>query len=141
MSLPVSCIDLLSATVNDTLYLLGGTLGKQVLSVSLLALTQTDKPPTQWRILPDTPLEYFTPIAVHGSLLAVGGSHDEQSSSAIHVYDQEKNTWNKVGDLPTEREGCACCLLPNGEILVAGGGDQNGQCTERMDIVAVTVWD
>ena len=141
MSLPVSCSDMLSATVNDTLYLLGGTLGKQVLSVSLLALTQTDKPHEQWRTLPNTPLEYSTPIAVHGFLLAVGGSHDEQSSSAIHVYDQEKNAWTKVGDLPTEREDCACCLLPNGEILVAGGGDQNGQYAERMDIVTVTVWD
>ena len=141
MSLPVSCSGMLSATVNDTLYLLGGSLGKKVLSMSLPALTQTDKPPAQWCTLPDTPLERSTPIAVHGSLLAVGGSHHEQTSSAIHVYDQEKNTWNKVGDLPTERDGCGCCLLPNGEILVAGGGDQKDQYAERMDIVTVTVWD
>lgn len=91
-----------AAITHGTLYLLGGSLGKQVLSVSLSALTQTDKPPAQWRTLPNTPLEYSTAIAVHGSLLAVGGSHGGQRSSAIHVYDQEKNTWNKVGDLPTE---------------------------------------
>ena len=130
--LPVSCRLMSAAITHGTLYLLGGTLGKQVLSVSLSALIQTDKPPAVWRTLPDAPLEGSTAIAVHGSLLAVGGSHGRQRSSAIHVYDQEKNTWNKVGDLPTEREDCACCLLPSGEFLVTGGRDRNGWIS-RMD--------
>ena len=142
MSLPMNCSQMSSAIVHDMLYLLGGTLWKQVLSVSLPALTQTDKPPTQWRTLPDAPLEYCTAIAVHGSLLAVGGkSLGCQHSSAIHVYDQEKNVWTKFGDLPTARSSCACCLLPSGEILVAGGQDHNGQWTTRMDMAAVTVWN
>ena len=135
--LPVSCRLMSAAITHGTLYLLGGTLGKQVLSVSLSALTQTDKPPAQWRTLPDAPLEDSTAIAVHGSLLAVGGSHGGQSSSAIHVYDQEKNAWKKVGDLPTERRDCACCLLPSGEILVAGGDVGNYNWTSRMDVAAV----
>ena len=134
--LPVSCRLMSAAIIHSTLYLLGGSLGKKVLSVSLSALTETDKPPAQWHTLPDAPLGYSTAIAVHGSLLAVGGSHGRQRSSAIHVYDQEKNKWNKVGDLPTERQDCACCLLPSGEILVAGGEDRNGR-TSRMDMAAV----
>ena len=134
--LPVSCHLMSAAITHGTLYLLGGSLGKQVLSVSLSALTQTDKPPAQWRTLADAPLESSTAIAVHGSLLAVGGSHGRQRSSAIHVYDQEKNAWNKMGDFPTERQDCACCLLPSGEILVAGGADPNGR-TSRMDVAAV----
>ncbi len=134
--LPLRCHEMSAAITHGTLYLLGGTLGKQVLSVSLSAITQTDKPPAQWRTLPDAPLERSMAIAVHGSLLAVGGSHGYRASSAIHVYDQEKNTWNKVGDLPTERQDCACCLLPSGEILVAGGYDCNGW-TSRMDAAAV----
>ena len=134
--LPVSCHLMSAAITHGTLYLLGGTLGKQVLSVSLSTLTQTDKPPAQWRTLPDAPLECSTAISVHGSLLAVGGSHGGQRSSAIHVYNQEKNAWNKVGGLPTERQDCACCLLPSGEILVAGGEDRNGR-TSRMDAAAV----
>ena len=135
--LPVSCRLMSAAITHGTLYLLGGTLGKQVLSVSLSALTQSAKPPAVWRTLPDAPLEYSTAIAVHGSLLAVGGSHGGQRSSAIHVYNQEKNAWNKVGDLPTERTYCACCLLSSGEILVAGGRDRNSNWTIRMDAVAV----
>ena len=104
--------------------------------MSLSALTQTDKPHAQWWTLSDAPLENSTAIVVLGSLLAVGGSHGGQRSSAIHVYDQEKNAWNKVGNLPTERRGFACCLLPSGEILVAGGADRNGR-TSRMDAAAV----
>ena len=134
--LPVSCYRMSAAITHDTLYLLGGSLGKKVLSVSLAALTQNDKLLAQWRTLSDAPLEYSTTIAVHGSLLAVGGSHGGERSSAIHVYNQEKNAWNKVDDLPTEREDCACCLLPSGEILVAGGYDRNGS-TRRMDAAAV----
>ena len=135
--LPVRCSLMSAAITHGTLYLLGGSLGKKVLSVSLSALTQTDKPPAQWRTLPDAPLEYSTAIPVHGSLLAVGGSHGGQRSSAIHVYDQEKNAWNKVGDLPTERTYCVCCLLPSGEILVAGGEDKEGRDIRRMDAAAV----
>ena len=135
--LPVNCYLMSAAITHGTLYLLGGTLGKKVLSVSLSALTQTDKPPAQWRTLSDAPLECSTAIAVRGSLLAVGGSHGGQRSSAIHVYDQEKNAWNKVGDLPTERQDCACCLLPSGEILVAGGEDRSGNWTSRMVVAAV----
>ena len=132
--LPVSCSLMSSAIIHGTLYLLGGSLGKQVLSVSLSALTQTDKPLAQWRTLPDAPLKDSTAIDVHGSLLAVGGSHGGQRSSAIHAYyDQEKNVWNMVGDLPTERRDCACCLLPSREILVAGGDSS----MRRMDVTVV----
>ena len=134
--LPVSCRRMSAAITCNTLYLLGGSLGKKVLSLSLSALTQTDKLPAQWHILPDTPLEDSTAIAVHGFLLAVGGSHGEQRTSAIHVYDQEKNVWSKVGDLPTERKYCACCLLPSGEILVVGGEDRNNKWTNQMDVAA-----
>ena len=133
--LPVSCCLMSSAITHGTLYLLGGSLGKQVLSVSLSALTPTNKQPAQWRTLPDAPLECSTAIAIHGSLLAVGGSHGRQRSSTIHVFEQEKNAWIKVGDLPTERTYCACCLLPSGEILVAGGEGS----ASRMDVAAVVL--
>ena len=137
--LPVSCSRMSAAITHSTLYLLGGSLDKKVLSVSLSALTDTDKPPAQWRTLPDAPLGYSTAIDVYGSLLAVGGSHGRQRSSAIHVYDQEKNKWNMVGNLPTKRQDCMCCLLPSGDILVAGGQDRNGR-TSRIDVAAVRPW-
>ena len=77
-----------SAIMHDMLYLLGGKLGKQVLSVSLPALTQTGKPAAQWHTLPDAPLKYSTAITVRGFLFAVGGrDEDKQRCSAIYMYD------------------------------------------------------
>ena len=124
--------------IHDTLYLLGGKLGKSVLSVSLPALTQTGKPPEQWRTLTNAPLKYSTATAVRGNLLAVGGteSGEKQRSSAIHMYDEKKDTWNKVEDLPTQREDCTCCLLPSGKIFIAGGDDKDGR-TNRVDVATV----
>ena len=135
--LPVKCSIMSSAIMSDTLYLLGGFLGRRVLSVSLPALIQTGKPPAQWDTLTDTLLKWSTAIAVHGSLLAVGGRNSEkQRFSAIHMYDQEKNTWNKVEDLPTERQNCTCCLLPSGKIFTAGGEGKDGR-TSRVDVATV----
>ena len=131
--LPMSCSITSAAIIHNTLYLLGGTLGKQVLSMPLPALTQTEKPPAQSCTPSDTPLENSTAIAVRGYLLAVGGGR----SSAIHVYDQESDVWTKVRNLPTAREHCACCLLPSGEILVAGGQDHDGNWTTQMYAGAV----
>ena len=136
-SLPVSCRIMSAAIIHGTLYLLGGTLDKRILSVSLPALTQAGKTSIPWHTLPDAPLERSTAIVVCGSLLSVGGRHGKQRSSAIHVYDQENNMWNRVGDLPTERTYCACCLLPSGEILFAGGEVSEYSWTSRMDAVSV----
>ena len=133
--LPMRCSGMSATIIHDTLYLLGDTLVKQVLSVSLPALTQLASH-AQWYTLPDAPLEDSIAIAIGGSLLALGGNHDQQRSSAIHVYNQAKNTWSKVGDLPTERTYCTSCLLRSGEILVAGGKDRNGW-TSRIDLANV----
>ena len=139
--LPVKGSIMSSAIMHDMLYLLGGQLGNQVLSVSLPALTQTDNPAVVWHTLPDVPLGGSTAIAVHGSLLAVGGiDEDKKRYSAIYMYDQEKSLWRKVEDLPSERGGCASCLLPSGEIFVAGGQDMDGR-TNRAEVATVTVLD
>ena len=136
--LPVKGSRMSFSIIYGTLYLLGGSLHKQVLSMSLSALTQAGNVPTKWRTLPDTPLEYSTGIAVRGSLLAMGGKNqDKQRSSAINVYDKEKNIWRKVGDLPNEREDCTCCLLPGEMIFIAGGEDKNTP-TSQVNWAAIT---
>ena len=127
--------------IHDALHLVGGHLGRHVFSVSLPALVHTGKPPAQWHILPDTPLKFSTAVAVHGSLLAVGGKNKvKERSSAIHMYDEEKKTWNKVEDLPTEREDCTCCLFPSGKIFTAGGEGKDGP-TSRVYMATVLKWN
>ena len=137
-SLPQPCNQMPSATIGNMCYLLGGFItgiepSKKVLSVCLEDLisqavsqpASASAPPTPslWQSLPDTPLTYSTALAFNGALLAVGG--ELLGSSAIHVYQPNSNRWVKAGELPTSRCDSSCVVLPNGEVLVAGGGDDD----------------
>ena len=146
----MGCYDMTSVVVGDEWYFMGGFTGswnvtKQVFhgtlpditSQAVSQSTSSTITPAQWHTLPDTPLEFSAPLALHGSLLAVGGRHDRQHrSSAIHLYQPGSRQWVKVGDLPTARSNCSCTLLPSREILVVGGRDENGRIS-RVDVASV----
>ena len=91
--------------------------------------------PSPWQTLIDPPLINSTALVLDGALLTVGGS----KSSIIHCYQPSNRIqrWVKVGDLPTGRSQCACTVLPNGEIFVAGGGVKLGN--ERVDIGTIAL--
>ena len=141
--LPVKCSVMTSAIVNQELYLLGGTLTTETLVVSLPEITRssvnsaTTNTSAEWRTLPSPPLKRSAAISVHGSVVAIGGRHGNTSSTAIHVYQPATNNWKKVGDLPSPRYSCTSTLLPNGEILVAGGADSKMKRTSRVDAAAL----
>ena len=145
--IPSGCKDMSSA-INGNMWYLSSGLDSQgnnehVFSVCLdelisQALSQsagnTSPPqPSPWQTLTDTlPTQVYSTLLVHnGALLTVGGIE----SSAIHHYQPSSRSWVKVGDLPTKRWQCACTVLPNGEIFVAGGTTKNltaGTCTFEM---------
>ena len=68
------------------------------------------------------------------------GGHDKglyiSTRADIHLYQPEGKKWSKVGDLPTAREYCSCVVLPSGELLVAGGRD-NELPYSRVDVASV----
>ena len=121
--------DLTSCVIGNMVYLLGGwirdgmTSNEHVFSVSLDKLISnavspsTGATPSPWSTLENLPVELSTALALQGSLLAVGGWR----SSAILAYQPSSKSWVKVGDLPREQWMCGCAILPNGELLVAGG--------------------
>ena len=127
--LPEPCVHLTSCVIGNIVYLLGGWIrygmrpNEQVFSVSLDKLvsnalsSSTGATPSPWNTLEDLPVTLSTALALQGSLLAVGGL----DSSAIHAYQPSSKSWVKVGDLPREQRKCGCAILPNGELLVAGG--------------------
>ena len=141
--LPVECSSMTSAIVNQELFLLGGTLTTKMLVVSLPDITRTCVHSTtttrsaQWHTLPAPPLTNSAAISLHGSILAIGGYHDDDSSTAIHIYHPATNNWYKVGDLPCPRSECSCTLLHSGHILVAGGLESNGERISRVDIATL----
>ena len=130
--LPSECSGMSSAINGNMWYLSRGFSSqrhnKHVLSVCLdelisQASSQTaagatsPSAPSPWQTLTDPPLTHSTVLVLNGALLAVGG----YDSSAIHHYQPSSGSWVKVGNLPTIRSQCACAVLPNGEIFVAGG--------------------
>ena len=70
-----------------------------------------------WQTLPEAQLTDSTIFILNGALLTVGG----WGSSSIHLYQPGRRSWVKVGDLPNKQWQCACAVLPNGEMFVAGG--------------------
>jgi hypothetical protein len=68
---------------------------------------------------------------ISGSLLAVGG----QGGASIYYYHPESRSWVNAGDLPSgERLQCACTVLPNGELFMAGGANTE-DCVEILTLV------
>ena len=138
--LPVPCTYKTSAIVQDNWYVI--TASKEVQYVHLPTLCQTASKsatdtPARWQRLPDTPLGLTTAIALSGSLLTVGGRHDNTVSTAIHLDHPETNTWTKVGNLPTPRYYCSATVLASGELLVSGGRDQQHKLTTLVDIATI----
>ena len=127
--LPEPCVYLTSCVVGNMVYLLGGWISddmrpnEHVFSVSLDKLISnavspsTGATPSPWSTLEDSPVIFSTALALQGSLLAVGGTY----SSAIRAYQPSSKSWVEVGDLPRKQCMCGCAILPNGELLVAGG--------------------
>ena len=66
-----------------------------------------------------------------GKVLIVGGFREEGTSeiaiSSAELFDPEMNTFTPTGDLNEPRNGHTATLLPNGQVLIAGGWDQSGR--------------
>ena len=132
-SLPIRQYKMSSTIIGNTWYLLGGyPLTNGCICVSLddlihQAVFQLPSP-VLWHSLPDTPVHKGTALGHNGALLAVGGSH------YIHIYNSSTNSWVQAGELPCTRRGCACTVLPNGDIFTAGGDTLLSIFQSRVDI-------
>ena len=139
----LGCSHTLTATIGSTCYLIGGYVPfsqKRVLSVFLDELVSqacnwgskrvsasSPSTPSLWQTLPDTPLKFSAPLALNGTLLAVGGETQQyyEARNTIYAYHPERREWVKAGEMPTERAKCSCIVLPSGEIMVVGTSDRS----------------
>ncbi len=84
----------------------------------------------------------FAPVAVtlqSGKVLVVGGTTDNTGSTALdtgEVYDPSTNTWTSVANTMSSPRGDypAIALLPNGNVVIAGGADSSGNAVASADI-------
>ena len=148
----LECSHTLTASIGSTCYLMGGYVPssqKRVLSVFLDELVsqaqvvsvRSHPAPSPWQTLPDTPLKFSAPLALNGTLLAVGGETKQyyEARNTIYAYHPERKEWVKVGEMPIERAKCSCIVLPSGEIMVIGTSDRSpiAQQTHLATVVHV----
>ena len=151
--LPVGRSSSKSVIVGDMCYIMGGydhtdSHTKVVHKVKLRELTEkavsmatsqvTPEPISLWQTEEDTPLFRSAPLVLKQSLLAFGGRDDgSDASTSIHLYQSGTRRWGKVGDLPIARSYCTCSILPNGQVLIAGGWDNSCSLVSRVDLLTV----
>ena len=74
-----------------------------------------------------TARDYHTAtLLLNGKVLVAGGAPDAagySSFSSAEVYDPAAGTWATIGPMSSARQAHTATLLPDGRVLVAGGGD------------------
>ena len=138
--LPSAC-SRMSSAINGNMWYLFSTSQTSVFTVCLDELISQVSPTSDtlsslspWQILslPNKSSMRSTALVLNGALLAVGGSN-------IQHYQLSSRSWIKAADLPCGRSQCACVVLPNGGIFLAGGS--SGGCGDlgikRVDIATI----
>ena len=125
-----------SATVCEgRLYILGGKskngATRAVFTCTLDSLLRSCHPPSQtptntsessiWQRVADVPVVDSTFATLNGRVMAVGGKASEYSSTTdVHMYDTDSDSWPVVGCTPTRHSECLVVGL--GDCVIAVGG-------------------
>ena len=135
--------DMKTAVLGNLCYFMGGCVGardsratQSVYSMSFTALNSLlnsqPSPRQVWEEISCLQTERSTPLCIRGTLLAVGGKDGQsrKSVSTIVACDRGVN-WTRAGALQTPRWDCACSMIGEGSIFVAGGhGDKKLKSTD-----------
>lgn len=95
-----------------------------------------------WTRLADIPLSDGTSLAtVRGHVLAIGGIHKGSiGNPVIHRYNKRRNSWNFVGEMPTQRYNTLVAVLKSNEVVVVGGEtdeSDHGSGSKLTEIITV----
>ncbi len=115
--LPTPASDIASATIGDTVYMVGGYTG-----VTPLRTILAWQPGRQARVvgrLPE-PLRYAAVAAVGGALVIAGGTSGETASRDIYRFDPSTGRVARIGLLPEPLTHAAAGAV-NGIVFVFGG--------------------
>lgn len=97
----------------------------QTLISHITSKASSGKDSEMWKEIPELNLIWSAPLQMGRSLLSVGGNSDANAVPAIYLYQIDANQWVRIGDLPFSRYHCACTMISDTDMLVAGG--RNGQ--------------
>jgi N-acetylneuraminic acid mutarotase len=114
------------------LYILGGVSGNwtgthAVYTCSLTALLRSCSGSASssgvWERIADIPVTWATCVSVQNQVLAIGGRKpDGNFSTAIHMYDPDRNFWQAVSHMSVARRQCFAAVLSTTRSLMVVGG-------------------
>ncbi len=81
-----------------------------------------------------------------GQVLAAGGFNncdDDFCSdvSSAELYNPAAGTWTQTGSMQGAREQQSATLLPDGEVLVAGGLNEGGDCCSQFEYSSAELYN
>ena len=149
--LPYACRDQRGIVYNNTVYLMGGSDGKnlnKVCAAQVDKLISTDrqndgsanKADSIWNTISNTPSYCPSPVTISDTLFAVGGVVSErEATQRIYAYSSSMDSWLYVGDLPSPIAGAATVSLFPTQCLMIGGWNKRRQSTVYKIRTAITI--
>jgi hypothetical protein len=131
--LPTPASDVASATIGDTVYIVGGYTG--VTPLRTILAWRPGGPAYVAGLLPK-PLRYAAVVAVGGMLVIAGGTSGENASRDIYRFDPSTRKLTKIGLLPQPLTHAAAAPV-NGTAFVFGGRGSSPSSQTRA-ILAVS---
>ena len=75
-----------------------------------------------WEIVTDAPYVRSGCVAVNGKLVTASGLDGEHlTTTRLHVFSPEANSWQSLGVMPAARSSCSLAVLDAGRLMVVGG--------------------
>lgn len=125
-SMPTARAGIASATVNGSIYVLGGY--SSSVSVPLTRVERYSPTTNTWTTVASMPTarSFLATASVGGRLYAIGGRTADGYSGVVEVYSPATNSWATVASMPTARAGLAAVAASSGRIYAVGGYTSSG---------------
>jgi len=72
---------------------------------------------------------------VHGKIISCGGSLAGEDTKSCYYYSENNKDWSLFGDLANVRYEHDSAILPNGDLWVTGGKDENYENSYTTDVI------
>jgi N-acetylneuraminic acid mutarotase len=130
---------------NGKLLVAGGTKGTQPTAVNVASAELFDSSTGTWTVTGSMSTDrsgHTLTLLASGQILVAGGFSGGwgvcNDLTGAELYDSSAGAWSLTGNMTTARFGHTATILPNGQVLVAGGQDCAGDVRSSAELYTPT---